>query len=252
MPREFAFLDSPTPLAFAHRGGAEAGRENVASLFEQVRLLGYRYVETDVRTTADGVPVVFHDADLRRLTGEPERIGSLTMADLRQVRLGGGEQVAPLAEVLDGFPDLRFNLDLKDAGGVRAVPAALTHTGSHGRVCVTSFSQRRIDAARRRLPPGTCTGLGVGGVARFAARGLIRRPYAGAAAVVQLPWLPARPALLRRALEQARREGLAVHVWTLNDAREIRAAIDLGVDGIMTDRPALLKAELQRRGRWPD
>lgn len=250
MSRAYAFLDSPWPIAMAHRGGAAAGRENVASLFEQVRLLGYRYVETDVRTTADGVPVLFHDADLRRLTGDPTPIGALTMADLRRVRLRGGGQVAPLAEVLDGFPDLRFNLDLKDAGGVRAVPAALAATGAQERVCVTSFSQRRVDASRHRLPPGTCTGLGVGGVAHLAARALVRRPYAGPAAVVQLPWLPARTALLRRALRQAHHEGLALHVWTLNDAGQIRAALDLGVDGIMTDRPALLKAELQHRGLW--
>ncbi len=248
----YAFLDSPVPIAFAHRGGATPGRENVAALFEKVQRLGYRYVETDVRTTKDGVPVVFHDADVSRLTGRPGRIADLTVAQVRGLALGGGERVAPLDEVLDGFPDLRFNIDLKDAASVRSVPPVLRRTGARDRVCITSFSECRVRQARRLLGHEVCTGMGVAGVIRLVLSGAAR-PGRGAhgAAVVQVPWrLPAGRRLPGAFLRLAHRQRLAVHVWTLNDRASIDDALDLGVDGIMTDLPVLLKGELVRRGLW--
>ena len=254
MSSTYAFLDGPLPIAFAHRGGADGGVENVASLFEDVARLGYRYIETDVRTTADGVAVVFHDADLRRLTGDRARIRDLAFAQVRRVALRNGEQIEPLASVLDAFPELRFNIDLKDWGSVRSVPDVLARTGAYDRVCVASFSERRVRQARRALGRRVCTSLGVGGVALLLLHRLTgtprgRRAYGAAAA--QVPWrLIAGRQLPAAFVELAHREGLAVHVWTLDDSASINAALDLGVDGIMTDRPVLLKEELLRRGLW--
>ncbi len=158
------YLDAPWPLAFAHRGGAAEGVENGLSAFAAVQRLGYRYVETDIRTTADGVPVVFHDADTSRLTGEAGRVEDLPLAAVRELALAEGERVATLEEVLDAFPGLRFNIDLKDAGGASApCPAVLARTGAGRRVCVTSFAHRRVRAGpAAALGPEVCTGLGVG------------------------------------------------------------------------------------------
>lgn len=249
----YAYLDSPSPIAFAHRGGTTTGVENAVSAFEHVRRLGYRYVETDVRTTYDGVPVVFHDADTARLTGRTARIRDLTLSQVRGLALASGEPIATLEQVLGALPDLRFNIDLKDEGGVHGVPAVLARTGSYDRVCLTSFAEGRIRRVRRLVGPSVCTGLGVAGVARTGLRALVGagpRPT-GTAAVLQVPWhLGGGRTLPRWFVELGRRQGLAVHVWTLNDRASIGAALDLGVDGVMTDQPALLQDELRRRGLW--
>ncbi len=245
------YLDAPAPIAFAHRGGAAAGVENALSAFAGVQALGYRYVETDVRTTADGVPVVFHDADTARLTGTPGRVGDLTLAQVRRLALAEGEPVATLEEALGAFPALRFNVDLKDGGGVRAVPPVLARTSAHDRVCLASFAERRVRAVRRAVGAQVCTGLGVAGVAGLLSAGAAHLPWRGAARVLQVPWvLPAGRRLPRRVVELAHRSGLAVHVWTVDDPAEMHAALDLGVDGVMTDEPAVLKDVLQRRGLW--
>lgn len=250
-PAGYAFLDSPVPLAFAHRGGAAAGVENALSTFRTVERLGYRYVETDVRTTADGVAVVFHDADVGRLTGTSARLAELPYAAVRELALADGEPVAPLEQVLGCFPDLRFNIDLKDEGSVRSVPDVLRRAAAQDRVCVTSFSQARIRRARRLLEARVCTGMGIGGVARFVVGASVGWGGAGGrAAVLQVPWSWRGRTLPRRAVELAHREGLAVHVWTLDDRRSMATALDLGVDGVMTDEPALLKDELVARGLW--
>jgi len=247
----YAFLDSPQPIAFAHRGGAQEGLENVASLFGDVQRLGYRYVETDVRTTSDGVPVVFHDEDVSRLTGESARIGDLTYTDVRRLQVGS-EQIEPLDAVLDAFPDLRFNIDLKDRGSVSSVPAVLERTGARDRVCVASFSERRLRAARKALGPEVCTSLGTSGVALFLPLALARTGRSGqGAAALQVPWvLPGGRTLPAWFVQLAHREGLAVHVWTVDEPAAMEAALDLGVDGIMTDRPVVLKEVMVRRGVW--
>jgi glycerophosphoryl diester phosphodiesterase len=212
-----------------------------------VQALGYRYVETDVRTTADGVPVVFHDEDTSRLTGSPARIADLPLADVAALALQGGERIATLEQALDGFPGLRFNLDLKDAGSVRSVPQVLARTAAAPRVCLTSFSERRVRAVRRAVGPAVCTGLGVGGVALLLAGAPV-----GPAAVAQLPWvLPGGRRLPAGVVRTAHRRGLAVHVWTVDEPAEMAAALELGVDGIMTDRPAVLRRVLAGRGLWP-
>ena len=252
--RRWAFLDLPTPHAFAHRGGATPGVENAVSQFADVERLGYSYVETDVRTTADGVAVLFHDEDAGRVTGRAGLLSGLRWADVHALAYGNGEPVARLDDVLDAFPRLRFNVDLKDEGGVRSVPDVVARTGSGRRVCVTSFSQRRVERARVLLGAEVCTGLGVGGVARLvasAASGLRRGRLGGGGGVLQVPWvLPGDRRLPAALVRLARREGLAVHVWTVDDPAEMAAALDLGVDGIMTDEPVLLKQVLQGRGQW--
>ena len=246
MSARWAFLDRPTPHAFAHRGGATAGLENAVSQFADVERLGYSYVETDVRTTADGVAVLFHDEDAGRVTGRPGPLSGLRWAEVQALSYGNGEQVARLDDVLDAFPGLRFNVDLKDEGGVASVPDVLARTGTGERVCVTSFSQRRVERARRRLGPQVCTGLGVGGVARLLATG-----RTGGAGVLQVPWvLPRGRRLPAAVVRLGQRRGLAVHVWTVDDPAEIDAALDLGVDGVMTDAPVVLQEVLQRRGQW--
>lgn len=233
----FAFLDHPGPIPFAHRGNAAGNVENTVAAFRAVVDLGYRYVETDVRTTRDGQVVVFHDKTLRRIAGVDRAIGTLRYADLRPLA------VPLLTDVLESFPAIRFNIDMKDWPSVEALAGVLRATNSIDRICVASFSEGRLRRVRRLAGPRLCTSVGVAGIARFA----LRWPgWAVGAAAVQAPVSLLRPALVQR----ARRAGLHYHIWTLNDRESIVRAVEAGVDGIMTDEPVLLKGVLQELGRW--
>lgn len=196
--------------------------------------------------------MIFHDEDLQRMTGHAGRVEDLTSAELARLALPGGDGVPTLAETLEAFPDLNFNIDLKDAAGVEPVVRVLNQAGALQRVCVTSFSERRLRAARRLLGAEVCTGLGIGGSLRFGLESFFpggsrdRR-----AAVLQLPfrWHGIR-VVTTEVVKRAHTAGLALHVWTLNDESDINLALDVGVDGVMTDRPRLLKEVMVSRGLW--
>src|SRR5215207_788147 len=133
-----AFFDHPAPLAFAHRGYSPTGLENTMLAFSAAVQLGYRYSETDVRATSDGTAVIFHDARLDRLAGRPSRIRDVTWTEIRHTRIRGVEPIPTLEDVLDAWPDLRWNIDVKDPAAVSPFAHAIERTRSHDRVCVAS------------------------------------------------------------------------------------------------------------------
>lgn len=219
--------------------------------FEGAVALGYRYVETDVHVTADGVLVAFHDDRLDRVTDRTGRIDALPWSEVSKARVDGREPIPLLEDLLGTFPQLRVNIDPKHDGAVPALIEVLERTAAVGRVCVGAFSDRRIARLRKALGPALCTSLGPAGVARLqaSARGLPGgRPQAGCA---QVP-VQARGVTIvdERFVRTAHRLGLQVHVWTIDDPVEMARLLDLGVDGIMTDRPAELRAVLESRRQW--
>lgn len=250
----FPFLDSPVPLAFVHRGGSSHGVENSLSAFSAAIDLGYRYLETDVHTTSDDVAVVFHDRTLDRMTDRTGRIEHLPWSQVRKARIAGSEPIPRLDEMLAAFPDLRINIDMKSPGAVPGVTRAVQRAGALDRVCVASFVDARVAAARRMLGPRLCTSLGRRGVAALRLSSFSPRASAllgVRAACAQLPMaIAGRPLVDRRLLDTAHDLGMQVHVWTLNTAAEINHALDLGVDGIMTDAPTMLRDILEVRGLW--
>ncbi|MFB9238286.1 glycerophosphodiester phosphodiesterase family protein [Plantactinospora siamensis] len=250
----YPYLDAPAPLAFAHRGGAAAGDENTAAAFARAIALGYRYVETDVHATADGVPVVFHDPTLERLTGEPGRIAALRWADLATVRVGGVAAVPRLDEVLGAWPDVRFNIDVKADTGVAPTVECVERAGAGDRVLLASFSDARLRRLRALAGPKVATSLGMTGVARLRLASLTGRrlvlPPSVVAAQVPVRWGRV-PVTDRRFVAYAHRLGLQVHVWTIDDPAEMTELLDLGVDGIMTDRVDVLRETYRSRGLWP-
>ena len=149
----------------AHRGGAIEHLENTMPAFEACVELGYRYLETDVRVTADGVLVVFHDATLERVTDRTGRVEHLTWAEVSQARIGGREPIMRLEDLLGAWPDVRFNLDIKAAGVLAPLVRTVRRLGIADRICLGSFSDARIAAARRLFGPSVCTSLGPRGVA---------------------------------------------------------------------------------------
>ena len=151
-----AFLDHPRPVAFAHRGGAAHAPENSWRAFEHAVGLGYRYLETDVQATLDGALVAFHDRTLNRVTGRPGRIARMNHRDLATAQINGTEPIPLLEDLLGAWPDVRFNVNLKDAPAIEPLAAVLRRTGAWDRVCVTSFSASRLRAARRVLDRQVC------------------------------------------------------------------------------------------------
>ena len=245
-------------LALAHRGGAYhpdiEGLENTLAAFRHAVDLGYRYLETDVHVTRDGVLLAFHDSVLDRVTDRQGEIATLDLAEVREALVGGREAVPTLAELFDAFPDARFNIDLKSEGAVPVLAAFLSEREAWDRVLVGSFSHRRMVRFRAltdgRVPTAGTPGetllflvLPSGRLARWLTR--------GRAQALQIPHhrgrlLVARPGLVRR----AHAAGLHVHVWTVDDAAEMEELLDRGIDGIVTDRTDILKAVLVRRGQW--
>ncbi len=253
-PARFAFLDAPTPLAMAHRGGAIEHLENTLPAFQACVDLGYRYLETDVQITADGTLVAFHDATLERVTDRTGRVDALPWSELSDARIGGREPIMRLEDLLGAWPDVRFNLDIKAAGVLAPLVRLVQRMDVADRICLGSFSDARIAAARRLFGPAVCTSLGPRGVAALRlssysprAAGLVRIQAGCAQVPLQLG---GRALVDERFLAAAHARGLQVHVWTVDDPDEARAMLDLGVDGIMTDRPAMLRGVLEERGLW--
>lgn len=246
------FLDWPGPLAFAHRGGASEAPENTMPAFEHAVGLGYRYLETDVHVTADGVLVAFHDDHLDRVTDATGAIAALPWAVVREALVDGREPIPRLEDLLTAWPDVRINIDPKDDRAVAPLAEVLLRTGAVDRVCVGAFSDRRIARVQALVGPSLCTSLGPRQVAQLvsASRGL----PGGRHLVAPCAQVPTHqgpiPLVTQRFVDAAHRRGIQVHVWTIDDPVEMVRLLDLGVDGLMTDRPLELKDLLLRRDQW--
>jgi glycerophosphoryl diester phosphodiesterase len=247
------FLDHPGPLAFAHRGGAGDWPENTMPAFEHAVALGYRYLETDVHVTADGVLLAFHDDRLDRVTDRTGAIAALPYAEVAKARVDGREPIPLLEDLLGSFPDARVNIDPKDDRSVEPLIEVLRRTGAVGRVCIGSFSDDRLRRMRLRLGADLCTSLGPRAVARLRLDAVSGRVHPTPAGCVQIPERVRSVSVVNAAVVRAaHRAGLQVHVWTVDDPADMHRLLDLGVDGIMTDRPGVLKEVLQARGQWFD
>ena len=257
----FAYLDDPGPvLAFAHRGGAYhpeiEGLENTLAAFRHAVSLGYRYLETDVHVTRDGVLLAFHDSVLDRVTDRRGEIAALTLAEVREALVGGRESVPTLAELFDAFPDVSFNIDLKSDGAVSALADFVAAREAWDRVLVGSFSPPRLTRFRGltggRVP--TCASLREILAFRLIPSARLASRLAGSDfAAFQVPHRRSRVLVVTRGfVRRAHAAGRHVHVWTIDDAAEMRELLDRGVDGLFTDRTDILKDVLIARGQWRD
>lgn len=254
---KYAFLDHPGPIPFAHRGGAgipeNVGIENTIRAFANAVQLGYRYLETDVHATSDGVPIVFHDHTLDRVTDHHGVVAALSLAEARQVSVGGVEPIPTLVEALETFPEARFNIDVKTELVVPPLVDIVNRMNARDRVCISSFSGRRLLLVRRMLGPGVATSLSP----REIATRLLPSPLSlaqrltTAGPCVQVPVGYGKLRIVTPDfLTRVHAAGKQVHVWTINDAGSMHELFDMGVDGIITDRPDILREVLAERGQW--
>lgn len=256
---DYPFFDNAgRPLAMAHRGGAltgaNGGIENSMVAFESAVALGFRYVETDVHATSDGVLLAFHDTTLDRVTDLRGSVAHVTYDRVRQALIGGREPIALLSDILTSWPELKVNIDCKAPLAIDPLARLIAQQRAWDRVCVASFSPRRLSRLRASLGSRVATSYTIPGVAALR---LLPMP--------QLRWVtighhglaaqvPSRvagfPIVTRRFVERAHALRKQVHVWTVDDPVEMNRLLDLGVDGIITDRADVLRQVYTARGVW--
>lgn len=255
MSATHAYFDNGgKPVALAHRGFSLAGLENSMAAFQAAVDLGYTYVETDAHGTSDGIAVALHDASLNRTTDGQGNVADLPWSEVGTARIGGVEPVPTLEELLGTFPHVRVNVDVKGESGIEPIARAIERTQSHHRVCVASFSAARRDATVALLTKPVATSAATGEAARYFVRGAIQGSLPRAlhhVDALQIPWkVGGVRVLTSRHVRAAHAGGRAVHVWTVNAPADMTALLDLGVDGLVSDRADLLKEVLVSRGQW--
>lgn len=252
------------PVAIAHRGSRLLWPENTMEAFSGAVSLGYRHLETDLHLTADDVLVCFHDHTLDRTTDGSGPVSELTLDQLsgldagyRHVGRDGysfrglGIRVPTLEEALLAFPRVSFVVDLKTDNLVEPLRELIERLDLHDRLIVGSFSDRRLEEFRLASGGLVATSTGATSSRSWLLASRVGRGVGGDAAALQLPRRSRGLRVVdRRLVGAAHRRGLQVHVWTVNDPAEMRELLDMGVDGIITDRPDLLKQVLQERGEW--
>ncbi len=258
------YLAHDGPIAFAHRGGAREAPENTLPAFEAALALGYRYLETDAQLTRDGVLVAFHDDRLDRVT---DRAGALAELDMAAVGAadaghsfspdgghshpyrGRGVTIPRLQELLSRWPHVRFNIDVKSDSTVAPLVELLDRFDAWERVCLGTMPGRRARHIRALAGGRACVTMDSASLslARLTTLfGVVRR---GEADCVQMSLGEgATPILTARLIGACHRAGVPVHAWTVDREQVMHELLDLGVDGIMTDRPELLRSVFSARG----
>jgi glycerophosphoryl diester phosphodiesterase len=249
--------DEGAVLAFAHRGGARhpelLGLENTLLAFEHAVKLGYTYLETDVHVTSDGVLLAFHDDVLDRVTRSVGTVATSSYDALADALIGGREPIPSMPDLMEHFPQARFNIDIKSEAAVAVLADLVERTRAHDRVCVGSFSERRLRRFRALVSRPVATSYGPMGVglSRFAPRRLADLVLQGRGDALQVPHrLRGVTIVTERFVHRAHAAGRPVHVWTVDEPAEMHALLDLGVDGLMTDRTDVLRDVLTSRGQW--
>jgi glycerophosphoryl diester phosphodiesterase len=263
--------DGLRPLVIAHRGGAGLWPENTAYAFMQAKASGVDVLEMDVRSTAEGVPVVMHDATVDRTTNGTGRVADMTLRALKELDAGyrwspdGGKSfpvrakgitVPTVEEVFNALPDMRFVIEPKpDARSpVEPLCRAIREHGMSERVIVGSFNQSILDEFRQACP-GVATSASPSEVGKFLAlyKAGLATSYSPSMQAIQVPEYAAGLHVLSRGfVEAAHERNLAVHAWTVNETSAMNRLLDMGVDGIMTDYPDRLMTLVAGRSNAPD
>ncbi len=259
------YIDGPRPRLFAHRGGSLEAPENTLEAFQNGLTQGCDRLELDIHASADGELVVIHDPTLERTTDGTGEVRRRTLAELRQLDAGAqfiaadssrpfagrGLRIPTFVEVLEQFPEVALNVEIKqgEPAIVQATFDLLERHGARQRVLLAA-EHDDIMAEIRARDPGGPTGASVGDVLGFIAawtENRIDRWQAPGLAFQIPPDFAGNPLVTQESMARMHAAGLEVHIWTINEAAEIERLLDLGVDGIMTDRPSVAAKVFRRR-----
>ena len=228
---------------FVHRGYSNNYLENSLESFEAAVKLGYRFIETDLRCTLDDEIVTFHDKDLKRILNIDIKIKDLTLIEIRKLLEKKG-YIPTLIEILSKFPDIFFNIDLKEQSTLERSMEIVNKMNAFHRVCFASFNSSRIKEVYDNFPEAI-TSMGISDVIKF------KLFYLNAthSNVLQIPikWKGIK-VFSKSLLKRAHNNSLKVHLWTINDESLMNELIELGVDGIMTDEAEILMKVMKQKG----
>ena len=252
------------PVPIAHRGSRLLWPENTMVAFQGAHDLGFRHLETDLHLTADSVLVCFHDPDVDRTTDGAGEVLTLSIDELQALDAGyrhadgggypyrGQGVYAPtLEEVLETFPDTNLIVDMKANGLAEPLTKLVERMGVGDRLIVGSFSDERLDVFRNLTEGRVATSTGPIASRMWLLSSRVGRGGGGDADALQVPTqLRGVRVVDERLVRAAHDGGLQVHVWTVNDPEEMTRLLELGVDGLITDRPNVLKDVLIERGEW--
>ena len=243
----FNYLNSNF-AAFAHRGGANDFVENTLEAFEQSINLGFKYIETDVRATKDNKLVIFHDPDLKRMLNLEIDISSINYNELSSYKINGIHKIPTFLETVSSWPNINFNIDPKSDKSAELLISELKSVGNLDRFCVGSFDLAKLNKIRNAFDDKLCTSMATNEVInfyflRFFGINSINTPC------LQLPYFKnGFKIITAKLIRDAHKFNKKVHAWTIDDPKEISELLDMGIDGIMTDSPQLLKNEVAKKG----
>jgi glycerophosphoryl diester phosphodiesterase len=255
------YLAREHPIRFAHRGSRILWPENTMEAFQKAVDLGYRYIETDVRITKDRVVVVFHDRTLERTTNGVGAVSDWLWEDLRHLDAAWtfdpdhdypmrqhGVVISRLDDVFATFPDINFNIDAKSRGLEWAVADVIDRHDRAETTLLGSFIDhraakfRRVTKGRIATAAGPLAALGMWTASRFG------RSLTHPSVAYQVPFDHPILRIDQKYVDAVHAAGDHIHCWTVNDPAEMERLFDLGVDGIISDRPDLLNEVVARRG----
>ena len=240
------YLNQAGVAISAHRGGSEEAPENTLESFRYAIEVGSAYIETDVQLSADGIPYIFHDDDLSRLLNMDVTFNSLHSNQIEELKLFGSYQIPKLETALTQFPNALFQIDLKTDEVALPAMKVIESLNAFDRICIASFSSNRLQKVRKEFPE-TCFSMGPKEIFKLllSSFGLYNKKVFGDC--LQVPIYQYGIKLVtRRFVKYVQSIGLKIHVWTINDVKTMEKLIDLDVDGIITDRPKLLKEVLSK------
>jgi len=238
-------------LAFAHRGGNEFAPENSFRAFKSAVDIGYKYLETDVHLTKDGFLIAFHDDTLDRVTDKSGLIRDLTLSEIKKAKIAGTDEIPLLSELLNSFTDCFFNIDCKVDETVQPLINLINNKDFINRVCIGSFSQKRINFIRKSLGKEVKTSMGPAEVILSKFLSYTSLGYNFKSSYTSIPIRRYGIDLLdERNINYLKSNNQKVIAWTINDEDQMKMLINIGIDGIMTDNLTLLKKVLIEESLW--
>lgn len=234
------YLDYSGMAVLAHRGGSLESFENTIESFAYSQSIGCKFIETDVQVSADGIPYIFHDESIKRLLGSDIIFSSLSSSEIDELKLFDNHHIPTLESVLNLFPDLYFQIDLKTDLVAKPALKVIKENNAMHRVCIASFNSERLKQVNSDYPE-ICLSMGPIEVFKLllSSFGLYKKEISGDCLQVPMYWYGIK-VVTKRFINFIHSKNLKIMVWTINDIKTFEKLINLNVDGIITDKPKSL------------